>query len=50
MGTWKRTWKKNDVLIDLTPLPGIKLPMNLIQQEAERYAQFRGKEKAIIKT
>lgn len=47
-GTWKRTWKKNDVLIDLTPLPGIKLPIDLIKHEAEKYAQFRGKEKAII--
>lgn len=48
VGTRKRIWKKNDVLVDLTPLPGIKLPMELIQQEAERYAKFRGREKAII--
>ncbi len=48
VGTWKRTWKKNDVIINLTPLPDIKLPIDLIQQEAEKYAQFRGKEKAVI--
>lgn len=50
VGTWKRTWKKSDVLMDLTPLPGVKLPIDLIQEEAEKYARFRGKEKAIIKT
>lgn len=41
-GSRKRTRKKNTISITIAPLPWISLPMHDIEQEAQKYADFRG--------
>lgn len=48
VGTWKRAIKKNTMDIVVTGLPGVKLSKDVVQEQAQRYAWFRGIEQVSV--
>lgn len=48
VGSRKRTWKKQTLTITASLLPGMQLPREEILKEAQRYAEFRTKERETV--